>query len=41
MLERGFRVPTLTVLFRLCDALEYPPEEMVERVRKELARVSG
>ena len=41
MLERGLRAPTLTLIFRLCDKLKCSPGEMVERVHKELKRVSG
>ena len=32
-LERGVRQPTITVIFKLCNALDYRPEKLVESVR--------
>jgi transcriptional regulator with XRE-family HTH domain len=32
LLERGENTPTLTVVFRLCDALGVSPSELVEAV---------
>lgn len=35
-LERGVRQPTLTVIFKLCDALDYSPDRLVKNVRSKL-----
>lgn len=32
LLERGQRQPTLITLFALCDALDVPPETIVQRL---------
>lgn len=32
LLERGENTPTLTVILRLCDALEVPPSELLDGV---------
>ena len=34
MIERGTRKPTLETLFRICDALSIPPENMVKEISK-------
>ena len=34
MIERGTRKPTLETLFRICDALSIPPENMVNEISK-------
>ena len=35
-LERGMKAPTLTALFRLANALQASPAEMIERVQRVL-----
>ena len=32
LLERGENTPTLTVVFRICDALEVSPSELLDEV---------
>ncbi len=34
LLERGENTPTLTVVFRLCDALGISPSELIEEVSR-------
>ena len=34
LLERGENTPTLTVVFRLCDALGVSPSELIEEVSR-------
>ena len=34
LLERGVRTPSLDVVFRICEALDTPPEEIVAQVRR-------
>ena len=36
MLERGLRQPSLTTIFRLCEALEIDSVELVAKVKKKL-----
>jgi transcriptional regulator with XRE-family HTH domain len=38
LLERGRRTPTLTVLFRLAQALDIEPAQLVTRAETELKR---
>jgi transcriptional regulator with XRE-family HTH domain len=35
-MERGIRQPSITILFKLCDALEYPADKLVKNVRDKL-----
>jgi len=35
-MERGIRQPSLTVIFKLCSALNYPPEQLILDVRSRL-----
>ena len=37
-IERGVRQPTLTTLFRLCDALAVHPSDVIASVEKRLAQ---
>lgn len=41
LLERDQKSPTLSMLFRLCAALEVSPSELIARVEKRLAAQSG
>lgn len=36
MLERGLRQPTITTLFKIADALDISPSELVRKVEKEI-----
>lgn len=36
MLERGLRQPTITTLFKIADALDISPSELVKRVEMEI-----
>lgn len=31
-IERGIRQPSITIVFKLCDALDYPPEKIIAKV---------
>lgn len=35
-MERGIRQPSITIIFKLCDALNYPPETLVAKVRRNI-----
>jgi transcriptional regulator with XRE-family HTH domain len=36
MLERGLRQPTITTIFKIADALNISPSELVKKVEKEI-----
>jgi transcriptional regulator with XRE-family HTH domain len=36
LLERGLRQPTITTLFKIADALDLPPSELVKKVEEEI-----
>jgi len=38
LIERGMKSPTLNAIFRICEALETPPESFVRNVH---LRISG
>ena len=35
-MERGIRQPTITIMFKLCDALDIQPEKLIASVRSRL-----
>ena len=35
-MERGIRQPTITIMFKLCDALDYPAERLVASVKSRI-----
>ena len=37
LIERGIKSPTLNSIFRICEALEIPPENFVKNVRLRLS----
>jgi transcriptional regulator with XRE-family HTH domain len=37
LIERGMKSPTLNAIFRICEALEIPPERFVMNVRLRLS----
>ena len=37
-MERGIRQPSLTVLLKLCRALEYSPDKLVSEVSSKLSK---
>jgi len=36
LLERGLRQPTISTLFKIADALDLPPSELVKKVEEEI-----
>ena len=38
-IERGARKPTLETLFRICQALEVRPSDLLRAIEKELERI--
>lgn len=36
LLERGLRQPTILTLFKIADALDLPPSELVKKVEEEI-----
>ena len=36
LLERGLRQPTISTLFKIADALDLPPSELVKKVEDEI-----
>jgi len=35
-MERGIRQPTITILFKLCDAIGLPPDVMILKIKSRL-----
>lgn len=41
LLERGLRQPTISTLFKIADALDVPPSELVKKVELEVNSASS
>lgn len=40
-IERGLRSPTINTIFRIAQALEIPPHELIKEIEAEISEQSG